>query len=276
MMDLPKDIYKGIFYFITKSEDYSSVLLVCKTWIVPKERPLARSAKWNNFGYLYLDFSIDDNYPLKWATKYGSMSLLNKLLTLSGIDPSYDDQYAFRRAAACGHLQIVAMLLEDPRGRAEPCGPKAVDPSANDQYAIRHACHNGHYDVVERLLLCDKIDPSAMLQLSLRSAASEGHLKIVALLLKDPRGRAEPCGPKAVDCSDAIQNACQHGHYEVVALLLKDPRGRALPCGPKAVDPSAEDQWVIRWACSKGYLDIVNLLLQDPRGRAPPDGPEGR
>ena len=49
-----------------------------------------------------------------------------------------------------GYYEVVALLLKDPRGRAEPCGPKAVDPSISYQCPIRWASENGHHKVVKR------------------------------------------------------------------------------------------------------------------------------
>jgi hypothetical protein len=60
----------------------------------------------------------------------------------------------------------------------------------------------------------------------------------------------------------------------VVEILLKDTRGRAEPCGPKAVDPSTDNQYTIRWASQKGYSQVVETLLKDSRGRAEPCGPK--
>jgi hypothetical protein len=92
---------------------------------------------------------------------------------------------------------------------------------------------------------------------------------VVDILLKDPRGRAEPCGPKAVDPSAenqyAIKWAVYRGHLQVVTLLLQDHRGRAEPCGPKAVDPSVDGQYTIKMAINMRHYEIEKLLLQDSR-----------
>ena len=62
---LPNDIFQVIFSFVKERKNYLSVMLACKKWIVPKERPLALRAKWNKFAYKYLDFSIDDQYAIR-------------------------------------------------------------------------------------------------------------------------------------------------------------------------------------------------------------------
>jgi Ankyrin repeats (3 copies)/F-box-like len=147
---LPNDIFQVIFSFVDKRKDYLSIMLVCK--------------KWNKFAYKYLDFSIDN-------------------------------QYAIRFTSQNGHLHVVERLLKDPRGRALPCGLKAVDPSAYDQCAIRLASENGRYEVVKRLLQDSRVDPSANDQYAIRWAAENGHLKVVDLLLKDSRvGKVIPTG----------------------------------------------------------------------------------
>jgi hypothetical protein len=61
------DIFQVIFSFIDERQNYLPVMLVCKKWIVPKERPLALRAKWNKFACNYLNFSIDNQCAIKWA-----------------------------------------------------------------------------------------------------------------------------------------------------------------------------------------------------------------
>ena len=53
-------------------------------------------------------------------------------------------------AAQCGRLEVVRLLIADPR----------VDPSAQNNKAIILAAGNGHLEVVNRLLLDSRVDPS--------------------------------------------------------------------------------------------------------------------
>jgi Ankyrin repeats (3 copies) len=92
---------------------------------------------------------------------------------------------AIRYAAESGYTSVVKKLLKDPRGRAEPCGPKAVDPSVNDQEPIRWATAGGHLNVVKRLLK----DPRVDLTKAIKKAAKDGHLEVVEELMKHLKGK---------------------------------------------------------------------------------------
>ena len=113
------------------------------------------------------------------------------------MDMSLQDQ--FFNAAKNGHLDVVQLLLEDPR----------VDPSANHNLAIRLAALYGRHQIVKLLFTDPRVDPSDKLihNSAIRLAARNGHLKVVKLLLEDPR----------VDPSN------DHNR-EIVKLLLTDPR----------------------------------------------------
>jgi ankyrin repeat protein len=181
MISLYSDIYKLVISFVKEKSDISCILLTCKAF--------------NFIGYKCLHKNFNINNVAIWACKNNNSLLLKKLLEISKIDPSRNIMIC---ACQFGNHETAALLLKDPR----------IDPSAEDNYAIKVAS--------------------------------------------------------------------QYGCLKIVATLLKDHRGRAEPCGPKAVDPSVQDQYALRWAAENGFHKVVALLLQDPRGRAPPDGPEGR
>jgi len=88
-------------------------------------------------------------------------------------DPSTDNNYAIRWASGNGHLEVVRLLLSDPR----------VDPSVNNNYAIRRASENGHTKIVRLLLVDPRVDPSANNNYAIRRASGNGHLEVVRLLL---------------------------------------------------------------------------------------------
>jgi ankyrin repeat protein len=142
-------------------------------------------------------------------------------------------------AAYFGNLEVVTLLLQDPR----------VDPSARNSDAIQWASYNGHLEIVTLLLQDPRVDPSDDNNWTIKYASAKGHLEIVTLLLQDPR----------VDPSDdnnyAIRWASRNGHLAVVERLLQDSR----------VDPSADNNYAIRWASRNGRLEIVERLLQDKR-----------
>ena len=63
---------------------------------------------------------------------------------------SAENNYAIQLASRKGHLEIVELLLQDPR----------VDPSADDNYAIGWASQNGHLEIIKLLLQDPRVDPS--------------------------------------------------------------------------------------------------------------------
>ena len=113
-------------------------------------------------------------------------------------------------------------------------GYKYLDFTINNNEFIRISCDHGVIRTVRRLLQDSRVDPSADDQYAIRSASERGHHLVVETLLKDPRGRAEPCGPSAsdpsVDNQYAIKWASKYGHHKVVALLSQHPRvGMIMP-----------------------------------------------
>jgi hypothetical protein len=162
---------------------------------------------------------------------------VNRLLD-HGVDPSADDNYAIRLAAANGQLGVVNRLLEDAR----------VDPSASDNYALIQAAKNGYLDVVNRLLVHPNVDPSARDNEAIIWAAENGHLDVVNRLLD------HGVDPSASD-NYAILFAATNGQLGVVNRLLEDAR----------VDPSADNNYAIRLAARHGHLAVVSSLIGDSR-----------
>jgi hypothetical protein len=190
------------------------------------------------------DPSAQANGAIRQASENGHIEVVRLLLTDPRVDPSALDNYAIRFASQNGHLDVVRLLLTDPR----------VDPSPRDNYAIRWVSEIGHLEMVRLLLTDPRVDPSARDNEAIRLASKNGHVEVVRLLLTDPR-----VDPSAQD-NQAIYGASYNGHVEVVRLLLTDPR----------VDPSAQDNYAqangaIRQASENGHLDVVRLLLTDPR-----------
>jgi hypothetical protein len=184
------------------------------------------------------DIKIDMVELFRTAVFTGNVELVDLLLQDPRVDPSADNNWAIRFASNNGHLSIVDRLLQDPR----------VDPSANDNAAIQFASYNGHLIVVDRLLQDPRVDPSANDNGAILFASDKGHLVIVDRLLQDPR--VDP----SADYNCAIKLASKKGHLAVVNRLLQDSR----------VDPSA-DIYAVKWALEFGHLAVVNRLLQDPR-----------
>jgi hypothetical protein len=149
------------------------------------------------------------------AAAYGYENVVQRGLEL-GVDPSAQNNLAIRRAcrdalaeaSENGHVEVVRLLLTDPR----------VDPSAQNNYAICGASENGYLKVVRLLVTDPRVDPSTLDNYAIRFASQNGHAGVVRLLLTDPR-----VDPSARD-NEAMRWASKNGHVEVVRLLLTDPR----------------------------------------------------
>jgi ankyrin repeat protein len=62
----------------------------------------------------------------------------------SRIDPSAENNWAIRYAAAKGKLEVVKYLMSLKDSR--------IDPAANNNYAIQYAAARGHLEVVKYLM----------------------------------------------------------------------------------------------------------------------------
>jgi len=156
---------------------------------------------------------------VKAVFMYGNVLHANRIIARDDFDPSALN-CAIRLASEHGHVDVVRLLLKDPR----------VDPSALDNYAIRLAGANGHVDVVRLLLKDPRVDPSAKHNYAIYWASERGYVDVVQLLLKDLR--VDP----SADHNFAIRWASSSGHIEVVKLLSEDPR----------VDPFVGENFVVR------------------------------
>ena len=164
---------------------------------------------------------------------------MEKITEMIQTDPTFDHQFMLRHACFYGKLDIVELLLQDPR----------VDPSVEDNTPIKFASQTGDTDMVKRLLQDPRVDPSADQQFALMAACKNDHTEIVKMLLQDPR-----INP-SVDDQSLIRNACMYGQTEIVRVLLQDPR----------VDPSVNNQTCLKWAVGTKNIELVRLLLQDAR-----------
>uniref|UniRef100_A0A6C0JS57 Uncharacterized protein n=1 Tax=viral metagenome TaxID=1070528 RepID=A0A6C0JS57_9ZZZZ len=100
----------------------------------------------------------------------GDYETVKSLITQ--INPSAEDNAAIGYASHDGHLEIVKLLLADPR----------VNPATNNNWPIRCASHNGHLEVVRLLLDDSRVDPSDIENCAVRWAKENGHTEIVQLL----------------------------------------------------------------------------------------------
>jgi hypothetical protein len=157
------------------------------------------------------------------------------------VDPSAKQNEAFRCACKNGNLELVKVLLADPR----------VDPTAVNCQPIRLAGEFGHLDIIKFFLEDDRIPP--FYKLDVIGCVSEfGHVEVLKELLKDVRFDL------TFERNEPIRRASEKGHLNVVIELLRYPQ----------VDPSALDNYAIRLANHNGHLDVVKVLFRNERVRS--------
>ena len=132
-------------------ETYELFESVIKAYNIPALKGLLANCKIQLDGSSVMSMAVDQGY---WKT-------VALLLQDSRVDPTAQDNLAFRKAAEKGRIAIVEILLEDPR----------VDPSAYDNYAILLAAFNGHEEIVKILLQDPRVNPSAQDNLAILKAA---------------------------------------------------------------------------------------------------------
>jgi ankyrin repeat protein len=118
-----------------------------------------------------------NNYPIRWASRYGHAEVVKLLLGAKGVDATTHDNLAIRVASANGHAEVVKLLL----------GAKGVNPAADNNWAIQLASRNGHLEVVKLLLGAKGVNPAADDNFAIRRASSYGHAEVVKLLLSNPK-----------------------------------------------------------------------------------------
>jgi len=161
------------------------------------------------------------------------------------------DRTLLHYAAYGGCLEVVSLLLEDPR-----VDVRAV--SKKGRSALHFAAFEGHVEVVKLLLEDPRVDVRTVDEEGLSAlhfAAQDSCLEVVSLLLEDPRVDVRALSKEG--CS-ALHYAAFQGHVEVVKLLLGDPRVDA-----RAVDKDGGS--VLHHAAVGVDVEVVKLLLGDPR-----------
>ncbi|PRP77640.1 ankyrin repeat domain-containing protein 44 [Planoprotostelium fungivorum] len=239
---------------------------------------------------------------LELATTNGHADAVNVIIQ-HGADPSADDNFCIKYAAAYGHIDVVRILLEDPRvdPSAENGLPleramvsqdtrlvmlflKYIQPDWSEQQANRImwcAAASGHTDMIRYLLDNTKVNPAASDNQALKFCVANGHVEATKLLLSDPR----------VDPSDGNfvpKYVASSGSPELLELIIRDERvdptqdesavltvaivkeqteNVRVLLKDGRVDPSFHQNWAIRAVCSSvtAPLELVDLLLKDPR-----------
>jgi len=159
---------------------------------------------------------------------------VSSMLAHSSVDPTYSNNRALTEAAERGCVDVVKVLLQDPRINA-------------NGGVFTAAVRSGHLEVVKVFLKDSRVNPGASTNAALCAAAECGHLEIVKLLLLDER--VNP----ADHHNAALSKAAGAGHLDVMRALLEDER----------VNPS--DSEALAEVAEQGQVEALQLLLDDPR-----------
>ena len=174
------------------------------------------------------------------AIRMNNVEAVNRLLhDHRFLNPSVDDNEAIKLAAELGSVQIVDLLMNDPR----------VDPAVDGDTPLVIALVKNHPGVVMRLIQDPRVNTAVENNALIHWAAAHNHIKVVERLIHDPRVDLTS-GNNTALCTAALR-----GHLEVVNLLLRN----------RDVNPAAQDNLPIRYAAKKGHVRVVDRLLEDSR-----------
>lgn len=62
-----------------------------------------------------VDPSVENNYAIRWASRFGHADVVKLLLSDPRVDPSADNNYAIRCAYREHHNEVLKLLLADSR-----------------------------------------------------------------------------------------------------------------------------------------------------------------
>ena len=131
---------------------------------------------------------------------------------------------ALMRAAACGHAEVVKLLVEHEGGIQDK----------NGMTALMGAAHNDHVECVNLLLEKEGGMKNKSNRTALTYAVEKAHPKCVKLLLE------REAGMKGNDDMTALMTAATHGHVECIKLLLHRELGMQNNQGQTALILAAE------------------------------------
>jgi ankyrin repeat protein len=110
------------------------------------------------------------------AVKNNNIDLVKKYIR-EGFDPSHVDNEAISIASEEGHVEILQLLLDDPR----------VNPNAQYNTPIYIAAYYGRTECVRSLLLDGRADPTIQNNVCLFYALTNRNYEVAKLLLRDDR-----------------------------------------------------------------------------------------
>lgn len=145
--------------------------------------------------------------------------------------PADDYNYAIRKAAQHGRLNVVTFLSKVP----------GVDPTAFENDAILSSAGKGYLDVVKFLVTLPGVYNNFVVQW----AAMNGQLHVIQYLLTIPRFNSTACN------IEAIQYASPYGHLDVIIELLYH-----IPVIPSEVITPELESLIFKRACDLSRFNL--------------------
>jgi hypothetical protein len=93
---------------------------------------------------------------LHLASVCGYVNIVELLLTVC--DPRSWNSFSLTEAVLNGHLEVVKLLVSDPR----------IDPAVNNNLALQQAAFRGHTEIVRFLVADERVDPSQYKNVAVR------------------------------------------------------------------------------------------------------------
>jgi hypothetical protein len=143
-----------------------------------------------------------DVTALEVACFHNRMDLVQELIKV--VDPSVQEQIAFRTACSRGHVELVRFLLQDPR----------IDPSAQSHFGLRVAADHGYLPIVVALLQNGHVDTHSC-HIAICNACENGNTEVVRAFLQDPNVVAK------ARWSEILQYARRYRHQGIIRLLTE-------------------------------------------------------
>ncbi|KAJ3282189.1 hypothetical protein HDU76_008755, partial [Blyttiomyces sp. JEL0837] len=178
-------------------------------------------------------FNINITRAVRNAVDNGDLAMVRMLLNASGFT-IWGDQ-AVRIAAGEGHLDIVKLLVSNPR----------VDLAVSDLYeSVKIALEFGHDEIAKFLMLDPRLQELLTNGVILSDASMVGNVGVVKLAL----GMSEY---SRNDIHRYLLLAIEYGRLEIVKLLVEVP----------GVAPARKNE-ALKMAVKGGHVDVVRLLLE--------------
>jgi hypothetical protein len=150
---------------------------------------------WKNVDMSNVSNMFAQDY-LENACEEGDVEMVERLLKDSRVDPSLHLNHCFNRAFNGEHLEVLKLLLADPRVHPQRYHNVLIGPAAD-----------GDVEIVKLLLSCPRVDPSINNDETLKVTILYDQVETMMLLLADPR----------VDPAVAITLV----HVKTASLLIK-------------------------------------------------------